>query len=85
MGMKPCGEADHLRGRGHLEVERHEELALQALHVLIPYMATILPQMGRDPVGAGQNGQVGGSDRVRVGPAAGVPDSGDVIDIDAEA
>jgi hypothetical protein len=48
-------------------------------------VATIFPQMRCDPVSPGQNRQMGGPDRVRMGAAAGIPDSGDVVDIDAEA
>ena len=79
------GEADHLGGRRHLEIERHEELPLEALHVLVPDMAPVLAQMGRDPVGPRQDRQMRGPDRVRMDAAAGVPHGCDVIDVDAEA
>jgi hypothetical protein len=41
--MQPGGDLDHLGGCRHLEVERHEELALEALHVLVPDMPPVLP------------------------------------------
>ena len=85
MGMEARGEADHLGGRRHLEIERHEELPLEALHVPIPDMAPVFAQMGRDAVGPGQNGHMRGPDRVGMDAAAGVPDGRDVVDIDAEA
>ncbi len=48
-------------------------------------MPPILPQMRRDAVGPGEHRQMGGPDRVRIGTAAGIPDGGDVVDVDAEA
>ena len=48
-------------------------------------VAPVLAQMGRDPVGAREDGQMGGPDRVRMDAAAGIPHGGDVIDVDAEA
>ncbi len=82
---QPSGQADHLRGRRHLEVERHEDLAPQPLDVLVADVATILAKMRRDAVGAGQHREMGGPDRIRVGTAAGVPQGRDMVDVDAEA
>jgi len=48
-------------------------------------MPPILPQMSRDPIGSSQNRQMGSPDRVGMGAAPGIPDGGDVIDVDAEA
>ena len=85
MGVKPGRDPDHLGGGGHLEVERHEQLALEALHVLVPDMPPVLPQVGRDAVGARQNGEVRRPDWVRVRAAPGVPHGRDVVNVDAEA
>ena len=48
-------------------------------------MPPVLPQMGRDPVGAGEDRQMGGADRVRMGAAASVADGRHMVDVDAEA
>ena len=79
------GEADHLGGRRHLEIERHEELPLEAPHIRIADVAPVLAEMGGDAVGPRQDSHVGGPDRVRMDAAAGIPDGCDVIDVDAEA
>jgi hypothetical protein len=47
-------------------------------------MPAILPEMRCNPVGAGCDRQMRGTQRVGVPAAAGVPDGGDVIDIHAE-
>ena len=64
MRMQGHRQTDHLGRRGHLEIERHEELPLEALHVEVADMPPILAQMGRDPVGAREYRQVGGPDRI---------------------
>jgi hypothetical protein len=40
--------------------------------------------MRRDAVSPGLGGHAGGADRIRMGNAAGVPNGGDVINIDAK-
>jgi len=52
MGAVAQRDADHLLGRGHLEVERHLELAHQAFNVAVDDVPAILAQMGGDAVGA---------------------------------
>jgi hypothetical protein len=48
-------------------------------------MTAILAQMERDAVAAGVGDEAGGAHRVGMVAAAGVPEGGDVIDVDAEA
>jgi hypothetical protein len=48
-------------------------------------MAAVLPQMGRNAVRACQDGQMGRPDRIGMRPAAGIPDGGDMINVDAKA
>ena len=68
MRMQGQRQPDHFGRRGHLEIERHEELPLEALHVEVADMPPVLAKMGRDPVRAGEYRQVGGPDRVRIRP-----------------
>jgi hypothetical protein len=79
------GEADHLGGRRHLEIERHEQLLLEAPYIRIPDMAPVLSEMGGDPVRPRKDSHVRGPDRVRMDAAPCIPHGRDVIDIDAEA
>ena len=48
-------------------------------------MPAILAQMGRDAVGAGRQGQLGGAHRLGIAGAARVPDRRHVVDIDAQS
>ena len=80
------GDGDHLRGRGHFEVEGHEELALQPLDILSRICRLVLAQMRGDAVGPREHRRMRGPDRVRLASsAAGVPQGRDVVDVDAEA
>ena len=85
MGMDAGCDLHHLGGCRHLEIERHEKLALQALHILIPDMPPVLSQMGRDAVCPGQNGHVSGPDGIRMDAAPGIPHGRDMVDVDAKA
>ena len=51
------GDADHLFGRRHLEIERHFQLAHQAFNVGIDDVPTVFAQMSGDAVGAGGLGE----------------------------
>ncbi len=84
-GLQGERQPDHLGRGGHFEVQRHEELPLEALHVEVPDMPPILPQMRRDAVGAGENRQMGRPDRVGIRTAAGIPHGGHMVDVHAEA
>jgi hypothetical protein len=85
-GMRPMAErnADHLLGRGHLEVQRHLELAHQAFDVGIDDVPAVLAQMGGDAVGAGRLGDARGAQRIGQLAAARVAHGGDVIDVHAK-
>ena len=85
MGVDAGRDLDHFRSRRHLEIERHEELALQPFHVLIADVPPVLTQVRSDPIGSGQHGHMGGPDRVRIDAPTGVPDGCNMVDIDAEA
>jgi hypothetical protein len=74
----------NLLGRRHLEVERPVDLARDAGDVLVGDVAAVLAQMRGDAVGPGRDGRLGGAHRVRMRPAAGIPDGRHMIDVDAE-
>ena len=65
-GMRPVAQrdGDHLLGRRHLEVERHLELAHQAVDVVVDDVPAILAQMRGDAVGAGGRGDARGAQRI---------------------
>ena len=86
-GMRHMAQRDgeHLVGGRHLQVERPGQLALQAGDVGIGDMAPVLAQMRRNAVGAGLDGQMGGTRGIGVPTAARVTDGGDVVDVDAQA
>jgi hypothetical protein len=83
MGLGEQRDGGHLRGCRHLEIERLGDLGLEAGDVVVADMAAILAQMRRDAVGPGRNCDPSRPERIRMGTAAGVPDGGDMIDIDA--
>ena len=86
-GVRGGGNRDphHFLGGRHFEIERLGELTLQPRNVVIADVPTIFAQMRGDSVGAGLDRDLGRMHGIRVMPAAGITDGGDVIDIDAEA
>lgn len=85
-----AGDADHLIGRGHLQIESSADEGTQPLHVIIANVAAVFAQVNGDAIGPAQFGLVGSAHRVwlRIGQRAtrtllvsGVADGGDVIDI----
>src|SRR5690606_5552151 len=76
---------EHLRRRGHLEVQQRRHLAAQRFDVVVADMAAIFTQVGRDAVSAGGFAQARREDGIRIAGAASVADGGDVIDVDVEA
>ncbi len=81
------GDADHLVGDRHLEVQRLAALEAQVGQqgdVGVADVAAILAQVGGDAVGAGRQGQLGGPHRLRIAGPARVADRGHVVDVDAE-
>jgi hypothetical protein len=85
--MRPQGQGQchHFGRRRHFEIQRHEKLPLEALHVEIADMPPILPQMRRDTVGSGEDGEMGGPDRIRIRATARIPHGSHVVDVHAEA
>ena len=78
------GDAEHLLGRRHFEVQRNLQPGHQRVDVGIGDVPAILAQMGGDAVGAGLRRGEGGADRIGMRAAARVPDGRDMVDIDAE-
>jgi hypothetical protein len=88
-GVRPGlqGDADHLVGDRHLEVQRLAALAAQVGQhgdVGVADVAAVLAQVGGDAVGAGRQGQLGGPHRLGIAGPARVADRGHVVDVDAE-
>src|SRR5262249_4394983 len=79
------GEAQHVGGRGHLEIQRLGNLGLQPRHVLVTDVAAVLAQMRGDAVGAGLDRGKRGAHRIGARTAPGIAERCDVIDIDAKA
>ena len=86
-GVRSGGNSDarHFLGRRHFEIERLGEFSLQPRNVVIADVPPIFAQMRRNSVGASLDRDLGRAHGIRVMPAAGVTNGGDVIDIDAEA
>ena len=85
MRAHALGNGQHCIRAGHFEVERRADRGLQAGYVVILYVATVLAQVGRNPVGARVLAEACRGNGIRfVGPP-GLPDRRDVIDVDAEA
>src|SRR5262249_56269475 len=66
----PGGNVHHLAGRGHFKIKRPVDVRLEPRDVVIANVATVFPQMCRNAVGAGHNGDLGSLDRVRMPAAA---------------
>jgi hypothetical protein len=86
-GVRPVAKRDrqHLTGRRHLQVERQRDLRSEARNILVADVPPVLAKMCGNPVGARFRRQQRSAHRVRVIAAARIPDSGNVVDIDAEA
>jgi hypothetical protein len=86
-GVRGGGNSDahHFLGRRHFEIEGLGEFSLQPRNVVIADVPPIFAQMRRDSVGASFDRDLRRAHGIRVMPAAGVTNGGDVIDIDAEA
>ena len=86
-GVRPGLEcdADHLRGRRHLEIERLVDLRFEADDVIIADMTAILAQMRGDAVAAGGDCKFSRSHRIGMASTAGIADGSDMVDVDAEA
>jgi hypothetical protein len=84
LGPQRAGDADHLVGGGHLEVELHLSELAQAAHVLVLDVAPILAQVHGDAVGPAQVGLHRRPHRIGLEGTAGLPQRGHVVDIDAQ-
>jgi hypothetical protein len=81
---QPARERDHRVGAGDLEVEHRAHLAREPLDVVVLHVAAVLAQVGRDAVGAGGLALARGPHGVGLVAAAGLPERGDVVDVDVE-
>ncbi len=86
-GVRSVAQRDglHLGRCGHLEVERDGQDLGQPFDIPVRDVAAILAQMRGNSVGSGLLRQKRSADWVRKGGAAGVPDRGHVVDVDAES
>ena len=85
--LRPEGDGDRgdlVRG-AHFQVELHLDGVLQDADVTVLDVTAILPQVDGDDVGPGQLGERSGPDGVRLDRPSGLPDRGDVVDVDAES
>ena len=79
-----AGDADHLVGGRHLEVELDVRELAQAAHVLVLDVAPVLAQVHGDAVGAAQVRLDRRPDRVGLVGAPRLAHGRDVVDVDAE-
>jgi hypothetical protein len=79
-----AGDADHLDGRRHFQIELDMRQLAQAPHILILDMPAVFAQMHRDAVGAAEVGLDRSPDGIRLVSAAGLPQRRHVINIDTE-
>jgi hypothetical protein len=84
LGFQRAGDADHLVGGGHFQVELDVGEFAQAAHVVVLDVAAVFAQMHGDAVGAAEVGFDGGPDRVGFVALAGFAHGGDVVDVYAE-
>lgn len=70
---------------GEFEVEANLDGFSEEAEVTILNVATVFAEMNGDAVGSREFGEGRGPDRVGLGAATGLAESGDVIDIDTEA
>ena len=83
-GLSRAGDADHLVGRRHLEVQLDVDELAQAAHVLVLDVAAVLAQVHGDAVGAAQVRLDGGPHGIGLVGAARLPQRRHVVDVDAE-
>ena len=84
LGPDAAGDADHLVGGRHLEVELDVGELAQPPHVLVLDVAAVLAQVHGDAVGAAQVRLDRGPHRVGLVGAPRLADGGDVVDVDAQ-
>ena len=77
----PQGDAHHLLGSGHLQVQLGLHGLAQDFQVAVLDVATVLPQVDGDPLGPGQLTHGGRCHRIGFHPAAGLAHGCDVIDV----
>ena len=82
---QPFGDAEHLIGARHLEVERGTNDGEQGVEVGVLDMTAVLAQVRGDAVGAGGFAEHCGGGGVGFIGAARLTEGGDVIDVDEEA
>src|SRR5690606_19386831 len=83
LGLQRAGDADHLVGGRHFQVQLDVGELAQAAHVLVLDVPAVLAQVHGDAVGTAQMRLDGGPDRVGLPGAARLPDGGHVVDVDA--
>jgi len=77
-------DRDHLRGRGHLQVEPDLHDAAHLLDVPVLDVPAVLAQMDRHGVRAAELGLDGRPHRVGLPRPAGLPDRGHMVDVHAQ-
>ncbi len=83
-GLHRAGDAHHLLGGGHLQVQPRLQRVLAHPHVTVLDMPPVFAQMNGDAVRACLLGYERRVQRIRIAGAPRLPQRGDVVDIDAE-
>jgi hypothetical protein len=82
MGAVTECDGQHFIGAGHFEVERGRDGADQCVEVGVADVAAIFSQVHGDAVAAGVLTPAGRHNRIGMLAAAGIPERGDVVDVD---
>ena len=82
---EPHGDAEHVLGAGHFEVERDAEGVHEPIDVGILDVPAVFAEVCGDAVGAGALAELGGGDRIRLVGTARLTERRHVIDVDIEA
>jgi hypothetical protein len=84
IGQDAAGNFSHGRSDGRLKVELDLDCLFQQVEVAVLDMPPIFPQMNRDGIGTPKFGLGCSPDRIGFNGTTGLPDCGDMINVDPE-
>ena len=84
IGPDAAGDRQHVFVAGQFEIQLDRHGLAENFQIAILDMAAIFAEVDRDAVGAAQLGQSGGPNRIGLVRPPGLPERGDVVDVDAE-
>jgi hypothetical protein len=84
MRQMPKSDRLHFDRRGHFKIQRPGQFLFQPGNIGVNDVPPVFPEVGCNAIRATFDRQLGGSNRVGVRAASGIPNSRDVIDIHAQ-